>query len=137
MRILIDTNICLDILQNRPGLCKSSTDSLVLASDKKCKMFVSTATVLDIMYITRKSFQNNSDQKTVVQNLLSSFKLLKVSKHDIAFGFTGIMKDFEDAVQASCAKKHSINLIITRNVKDFLNSPVKAITPEDFIIQYK
>ena len=137
MRILVDTNICLDILQNRPGLCSSSTDALVLASSKKYKMFVTTATVLDIMYITRKSFQNNNNQKITVQKFLSSFKLLKVSKNNVAFGFTGIMKDFEDAVQASCAKKHFINLIITRNIKDFVNSPVKAITPEDFVNNYK
>ena len=48
MRILIDTNICLDILQNRPGLYDSSKNALLLASDKKCKMFITTATVMDI-----------------------------------------------------------------------------------------
>ena len=56
MKILIDTNICLDILQNRSGLYNSSKDSLLLASDKRFKMFITTATVMDIMYITRKSF---------------------------------------------------------------------------------
>ena len=75
MRILVDTNICLDILQNRPGLCSSSTDALVLASSKKYKMFVTTATVLDIMYITRKSFQNNNNQKITVQKFLSSCRM--------------------------------------------------------------
>ena len=46
---------------------------------------------------------------------------------------TGLMRDFEDAVQAYCAKRHRIDYIVTRNVKDFVNSPVKAISPEDFI----
>ncbi len=136
MRILIDTNICLDILQNRPELCDSSKDALLLASNKKYKMFITTATVMDIMYITRKSFQNNSDQKKAVQNFISAFKLLKISKKNIEFGFSGIMKDFEDAVQAGCANTHLMNLIITRNVKDFINSPIEAVTPEDFIKHY-
>mgnify|MGYP002627347932 CR=1 FL=1 len=46
------------------------------------------------------------------------------------------MNDFEDAVQASCAKKHFIDLIITRNVKDFTNSPVYAIIPDDFLNEF-
>lgn len=137
MRILIDTNICLDILQNRPGLYDSSKNALLLASDKKYKMFITTATVMDIMYITRKSFQDNSEQKSAVQNFISAFKLLRISKKSIDFAFSGIMKDFEDAVQAACAKSHSIHLILTRNIKDFASSPVKAITPESFIAMYQ
>ena len=87
MKVLIDTNICLDILQNRPGLYNSSKDALLLASDKNLKMFLTTTTVMDIMYITRKSFNNNSDQKNAVQNFISEFKLLKISKRNINFGF--------------------------------------------------
>lgn len=137
MKILIDTNICLDILQNRSGLYNSSKDSLLLASDKRFKMFITTATVMDIMYITRKSFQNNSAQKKAVENFISEFKLLKILKKNINFGFSGTMKDFEDAVQVDCAKTHFVHLILTRNIKDFINSPVKAITPEDFLKQYQ
>ena len=137
MRILIDTNICLDILQNRPGLYNSSKDALILASDRNDKLFITTTTVMDIMYIMRKSIKNNNNQISIIQNFISQFKFLKISKKNISFGFTGKMKDFEDAVQSSCAKSHLINLIITRNIKDFANSPVKAITPEDFLRDYK
>lgn len=135
MRILVDTNICLDILQNRPGLFQSSRDALIQASDKGYKLYITTATVMDIMYITRKSFLDNAQQKVTVENFISAFKLLKIAKKDIKYAFSGVMKDFEDAVQAKCAKSHRLNLIITRNIKDFINSPVKAITPEDFIKQ--
>ena len=89
MRILVDTNICLDILQKRPGLFQSSRDALIFASNKGYKLYITTATVMDIMYITRKSFSDNVQQ--------------------------------------------SVNLIITRNIKDFVTSPVKAVTPEDFL----
>ena len=135
MRILVDTNICLDILQKRPGLFQASRDALIKASGKGYKLHITTATVMDIMYITRKSFSDNVQQRVTVDNFISAFKLLKISKKEIKYAFTGIMKDFEDAVQAKCAKSHGINLIITRNIKDFTNSPVKAITPEDFIKQ--
>lgn len=133
MRILVDTNICLDILQKRSELYQSSRDALILASDKGYKLYLSTATVMDIMYITRKTFSDNVQQRATVEEFISVFKLLKVSKADIKYAFSGVMKDFEDAVQAHCAKNHGIKLIITRNIKDFVNSPVKAMTPEDYL----
>lgn len=136
MRMLVDTNICLDILQKRPGLFQSSRDALILASSKGYKLYITTATVMDIMYITRKSFSDNVQQRVTVEGFVAAFKLLKISKKDIKYAFSGVMKDFEDAVQAKCAKSHRVNLIITRNIKDFVNSPVKAVTPEDFLNIY-
>ena len=41
------------------------------------------------------------------------------------------MKDFEDALQASAAELNKIEIIITRNKKDFTNSPVKVLTPKE------
>ena len=137
MRILVDTNICLDILQKRPEFYDNSKTALFLASKKNFKLFITTATVMDIMYITRKHFQYNSIQKTFVQEFVSAFNLLKVSKRNIKYAFSSPMKDFEDAVQSDCSKTHFVKLIITRNIKDFNNSPVKAISPEDFIKQFE
>ena len=91
---------------------------------------------MDIMYITRKFFNTADEQKFVVKNFVSAFRFLKINIKNVNFGFSGLIKDFEDAVQASCAKNHLINLIITRNVKDFINSPVKVITPEEFLKNY-
>ena len=136
MKILIDTNICLDILQKRPEFYENSKEALLHASEKNYKLYVTSATVMDIMYITRKSFEDSDEQKSVVKDFVSAFCFLKVSKKNVDFGFVGIVKDFEDAVQAACAKRHFLNLIITRNVKDFVNSPVKAVSPEEFLREY-
>ncbi len=136
MRILVDTNVCLDILQKRPEFYDLAKNALFLASAKRFKLFITTATVMDIIYITRKFFQDNSFQKAAVQEFISAFKILNVSKKNIKYAFSGVMKDFEDAVQADCSKAHFMNLILTRNVKDFVNSPVKALSPKDFIIQF-
>lgn len=43
---------------------------------------------------------------------------------------------YEDAVQASCAKRHQAKYIITRNVKDYKLSPGMAIEPTDFLKLY-
>lgn len=137
MRILVDTNICLDILQKRTNLFESSKSALLLASEKNFKLYITTATVMDIMYITRKFFESSSQQKKIIQQFISSFKLLKISKQNICKAFTGPTKDFEDAVQINCAKSNLLNLILTRNITDFIKSPVKALTPENFLEMYE
>ncbi len=43
------------------------------------------------------------------------------------------MTDFEDAVQAFCAKTAGAKIIITRNIQDYRLSPVKAVTPKEFL----
>ncbi|WP_370636889.1 PIN domain-containing protein [Gelria sp. Kuro-4] len=42
------------------------------------------------------------------------------------------MSDYEDALLAACAKRNRLDLIITRNLKDFTGSPVKAMAPDAF-----
>ena len=42
-------------------------------------------------------------------------------------------EDFEDCLQDECAQEVQADYIITRNITDFVQSRVKAITPENFI----
>ncbi len=43
------------------------------------------------------------------------------------------MKDFEDAVQTESAKLNGIEIIITRNKKDFKNSGLTVLSPDEYI----
>ncbi|WP_178841804.1 hypothetical protein [uncultured Treponema sp.] len=43
------------------------------------------------------------------------------------------MTDLEDGLQIRCAETNNLDYIITRNIKDFFNSPVPAIEPQKFI----
>jgi hypothetical protein len=46
------------------------------------------------------------------------------------------MSDYEDALIATCANRNKVDWIISRNTKDFINLPVPAITPEDFLTKF-
>lgn len=46
------------------------------------------------------------------------------------------MRDYEDALLATCAKRRKLDLIITRNLKDFAESPIKAVTPDDVLAKF-
>ena len=133
MKVLFDTNICIDIIADRKGLSDSSNAAFEHAITKRYKKYITTTTVTDIMYILRKAFDNAEDQRKSVREFVCMQSLARVNRRDVDFAFSGVMSDFEDAVQASCAKRYHIDFIVTRNVKDFKNAPVKAVTPEEFL----
>ena len=133
MKLFLDTNIAIDILTNRQPFCNDSIACYKKAVMKGCKIYISTVSVADIMYITKNHFKNQSNQLQTVLNFINTLKIAKVNSKDLKFAFTGIMSDFEDALQSYCAKRYNIDYIITRNLKHFTLSPIKAIEPIDFL----
>lgn len=53
------------------------------------------------------------------------------------FRYENEMKDYEDALVAECCVRNNVDIIVTRNKKDFAHSPVPALTPREFIEAYK
>lgn len=133
MKVLFDTNVTVDILTNRQPFCTDSIQCYRKLIENDDKIFISTVSVADVMYMTRKHYSNIQKQFSVVSDFLSTMKIAKVCKKYLDFAFSGVMTDFEDGIQACCAKRHHAKLIITRNVKDFVNSPVLVVTPTDFL----
>ncbi|MDY2842390.1 MAG: PIN domain-containing protein [Treponema sp.] len=136
MKILIDTNVIIDVLNKRKDFFEDSFNTLqaVFERHQPC---VSAQTVADTVYITRKIFQDSVQQKSIIENFFESFKILSVTKKQIRQAFSSPMADFEDAIQAFCAKNVGAKIIITRNIQDYKLSPVKAVTPKDFLQKFK
>ncbi len=133
MRILLDTNIAVDILSERKPFCDASIACYENAVLQGHKIYISTVSVADVMYLTRKYFADKKEQLQKVSAFMNSICIAKVTKKDLQFAFSGVMSDFEDAVQSFCAKRHRVRYIITRNVKDYALSPVPAVEPSDFL----
>ncbi len=131
MTILVDTNVIVDVLSKRDGY-HDSLNVIRACETKKATGFVSAITVNDIMYILRKHL-DPATVKDAVQSLLFILEVADVTRMDITRAFDSGMKDFEDAVQASCAKRIKADYIVTRNLKDFAQSPVPAISPVDAV----
>jgi len=131
MRLLLDTNIVVDIISKRDGY----EDSLTVL--KYCEIhqadgFVSATTVTDMMYILRKYIAPGA-VRDAVRKLLSIVDVASVIKNDILSAFISGMEDFEDAVQTSCAARIKADYIVTRNLKDFEGSTVPALSPAEVI----
>ncbi len=134
MKVLIDTNIIIDIINKREQFVEASLNAVqfVFQNYTPC---VSSATIADTVYITKKTYPTSDVQKKLLSVFFSKFKVLSVSKKQIKQAFNSQMNDFEDAIQAFCAKRAGVKVIITRNTKDYIFSPIPALTPTDFLNQ--
>ena len=133
MRILIDTNVILDILQKREPFFADSYRPLrkAIESDAECLLSASAAT--DIFYMLRKALGSAQQAKEQIEQLAQLVSFADVQGMDIHTALMREMPDFEDAVVDAVAERNGASYILTRNIKDFAGSVVPAILPVDFL----
>ena len=133
MRILIDTNVILDILQKREPFFADSYRALrkAIESDAECLLSASAAT--DIFYMLRKTLGSAQQAKEQIEKLAQLVSFADVQGMDIHTALMREMPDFEDAVVDAVAERNGASYILTRKIKDFAGSVVPAILPVDFL----
>ena len=61
--------------------------------------------------------------------------LLDTTKEDVLNALPlPYSNDLEDSLMMETAKREKMDLIITRNLKDYASSPVKALSPGQFLL---
>ena len=135
MRLLIDGNIILDVLQNREPHIADSAKIWKLCETDQMEGFVSGLTFSNLVYIMRKEL-NPEKVNEVFKVLGLIFRFTDLTVSDIAKGVEMQWDDFEDALQSATAERIHADSIITRNVKDFKQSKIVAFTPTEFLDSY-
>jgi len=133
MKILLDTNVVLDILLDRQPFKENSYKAIKTSLEKGHVLYISATAITDIFYILRKACGSKKDALINMRNLLKIISIAKVDEDDIVNAFASSISDFEDAVVNEVAVSIKANLILTRNVKDFKNASVKIMNPKDFL----
>lgn len=134
-KILLDTNIILDIALERRDFFEKSKELMLTLNKLNIPSYVTATTVTDIYYILKKS---KGHQLTIsfLKNLFDFINIAGVDKEVVIRALISELTDFEDAVQTECASQNDINIIITRNTADFKKSKLVIVTPSEFINQY-
>jgi predicted nucleic acid-binding protein len=133
MTVLIDTNVILDYVLKREPFAADALACLDRLIISKAKVWLTASTITDIYYVTRRALHDPEKAKEVVAKLLNAFQIAGVDKADCLKALDNGISDYEDALVTVCAKKAKADYIITRNIKDFEKSAVKAITPRGFL----
>ncbi len=133
-KIMIDLNVVLDVVQKREPHFPASAQVLADVRRDVCEGVLSAHTLTTIHYIVQKYSDPRTADKTV-DWLLASFEIALVRKQEFLRARTLNMKDFEDAVVTAAALAADCEVIVTRNVADFDNAPIQALTPEEFLAE--
>ena len=132
MRLLIDANIVLDVLQKREPYWKDSSVIWKLCETEQAEGYISTLTFANLMYVMRREL-DPAQIRDVLDKLRLIFRFADFTAADMEKAADMGWDDFEDAIQAATAERIMADSIITRNVRDFRNSKVIAFTPSEFI----
>lgn len=132
MRVVIDTNVVLDLLLDRTPFSATAAAIFALVEKSRLQAFLCATTITTIDYILKQSF-SSKDARAALLRLFELFDIAMVNRPVIHEALQSRMVDFEDAVLAHSAHLVAADAIITRNTKDYKHSPVKAFEPDEFL----
>lgn len=131
--IFLDTNILVDLIADRPPFSKYAIELFSLAEDNKIKLFTSSHSLATTHYLLKK-YIDEKELRLILHNLLEFITIIPVDLDVLRKSLNSNHKDFEDAIQIYCASMvNGMEYIVTRNIKDFKNSEIPALLPNEII----
>lgn len=134
MKVMLDTNIVVDALQDREPWAEAAKQIFREAALGRFSGCITAKASADIHYLARRCTHSEADARNTLSKLFMLFDLLDTAAEDCKRALISETKDFEDAIMIETAFREGLDYIITRNVKDFSHSPVKVLDPESFLL---
>jgi predicted nucleic acid-binding protein len=132
-KLLIDTNIVIDLLAKREPFYDSAAQLFSLADKRKIKLTVSSLTFANTNYVLSrlKSAKEARDIlrrfKILIRVLSLNDKIVDLALNDDDF------EDFEDGLQYYTAIENNQDIIITRDLKDFKEAKMPVMTANEYL----
>jgi predicted nucleic acid-binding protein len=133
MRILFDTDVIMDYIQKREPFSEEAERAICFCVENKIQSCIAAHTIPNIHYILRKHL-TKEQRKTTLLRICRMFYIVGIDGDKLVSALENDdFDDYEDCLQAECAKDFGADYIITRNTKDYSGSAVPAIEPPEFL----
>lgn len=136
MRVMIDTNVVLDVLLARQPFVDDAARVFGLIEQSKIEGVLCATTVTTVDYILAQSL-SRAECRQALRRLLELFEVAPVNRPVIEEALESKITDFEDAVLERSAHLAGAVAIVTRNTRDFRNAALKAIAPDELLSAFK
>jgi predicted nucleic acid-binding protein len=134
MRVFLDTNILLDIVEQRMPFYPESQAVLDRCDELGVDLFVAWHGLATVFYITAKK-KGEPYATGMIRNLLSWATVSTVGQPEVAEALGYGIADYEDALQAAAANACAASWLVTRDSLGFAGNPVLGISPADFLVE--
>lgn len=132
MKVLIDTNVILDVLCNRLPFVEDAQKVFRLCEVNKITGYISALSIPNIIYIMRKELDAD-EISDILEKLSLIFTIADLKSSDLTKAVKLGFDDYEDSLQSVCASRIKADYIVTRNIKDLSGSKVTAIKPSELL----
>lgn len=132
-RVLIDTDVILDFFFDKKPFSDNAAKVLALCESKVITGHITSVIISNVYYLLRQTAKH---EKVVdkLNQLVSITEVLTTDKETIKQALNSSFKDFEDALQNYSAEMNGeIDVIVTRNFKDYKDSALGVMTPENYL----
>jgi len=131
--LFIDTDVIIDLLIDRKPHSREVAVIFTLIEERKLKGYVSSLSFSNLYYVLRK-FESHNRVMSKLESLSEFLSILKVDQLTIKNALATGFRDFEDGIQYCCARENKrVDVLITRNTKDYKKSEIPVMTPADFL----
>ncbi|KAB8294584.1 type II toxin-antitoxin system VapC family toxin [Bifidobacterium avesanii] len=131
-RLIVDTNVFLDVILSRKPLCDASAALLSLSTRPDHELLMPAHAAATIAYIVEAN-ANRGRARQALSLCLGIAHVAPLDETTILRGLSYNFKDTEDSFVAAIAEREHATFIVTNNVKDFALSPIPAITPIEYL----
>ena len=133
MRALIDTCVIVDVLQSREPFAADAQRIFLFAANQRFIGCITAKSTTDIYYLTHRLTHDDKSSRAVLSKLFTLFEVVDTLEIDCRRAIPSAVSDYEDAVMIETALRTEVGCIVTRNTRDYSQSPVTVYTPEEFI----
>jgi predicted nucleic acid-binding protein len=131
-KLFLDTNVVLDLLGEREPFYNSAAKIATLADKRIIHIVVSALTYSTVYYLLSR-FEDTVQVKEKLRKFKVISEISDLTDEIIDIGLSSRFKDFEDSLQYYCAIKKDCNILITRNAKDFKESDIPVLSPDEYL----
>ncbi len=135
MKVILDTNVVLDVLLAREPFVRTAVAIFCLVEESQIDAFLCATTITTVDYLLTQSL-SVSKARDVLRKLIGLFEIATVNRPVIERALGSKIHDFEDAVLDEAGQMAGVDSIVTRNTKDFAGSALKVFEPSEFLAQF-
>lgn len=132
MRVLVDTNVVLDVLLDRKTFSGPAARIFALVEESRIEGFLCATTVTTVDYLLARTLPAD-EARRALQRLLDLFEIAPVNRPVLEQALRSGISDFEDAVLEQAAHLVGAEAITTRNVRDFKRSVITVLDPPELL----
>jgi len=136
VKVLVDTNIVLDVLLDRKPHSVDSAEVFRLIEQGRAEGMLCATTITTLDYLLSQSMKR-SEARGVLSRLLKLFEIASVNRAVLEEALASRMDDFEDAVLDHAAQNSGADVIVTRNTRDFTRCKSTVMDPKQFLVSMK